>query len=567
MLLSFIAPLVMSVTIDSVLDGKPLNVPAYFSWYIEALGGPEAIAPKLWLMGLTTVVLTVLTGVCQFLRAKLNTTASEGAVKRLRDRLYAHIQRLPYAWHASAQTGDIIQRATNDVTQIQRFLNGTCLQFLRIVLLLTVGIFVMLSVNVTLALVSIGVVIPVALVSILFSRHLDKLMKDQENTEGKLFAVIQENLTGTRVVRAFGRQKFEMDKFNEENELNRSKLVKLNNYFALLWTMLDLLMCLEQTVVVALGVVLVVRGGLSVGQFTAFNAYVFLFFWPLREFGRVLNGLIHTLVAVGRVQEVLNEKPEDDLTTGKTPGNLSGDIVFSNVDFDYGDGKTVLKNLNLTIPGGKTAAFLGGTGSGKSTLALLLMRLYEPTSGSITIGGVPIREMSKQSLRSKLGIVLQEPFLYSKTLRENIGIREKAPELEAVRAAAAAASIDEDIADFAEGYETVVGERGVTLSGGQKQRVAIARALLGDPNVLIFDDSLSAVDTKTDAAIRRALKTRRENVTTMIISHRVTTLMEADVIFVLKDGAIAEYGSHDDLMTLGGGIYRKTYEIQSATAE
>ncbi|MDR0935483.1 MAG: ABC transporter ATP-binding protein/permease, partial [Oscillospiraceae bacterium] len=500
MLLSFIAPLVMSVTIDSVLDGKPLNVPGYFSWYIEALGGPEAIAPKIWLMGLTMVALTVLTGLCQFARAKFNATASEGAVKRLRDKLYAHIQRLPYAWHAGAQTGDIIQRATNDVTQIQRFLNGTCLQFLRIILLLTVGIFVMLSVNVTLAVVSIAVVIPVALVSILFSRHLDKLMKDQENTEGKLFAVIQENLTGTRVVRAFGRQKFEMDKFDGENELNRRKLVKLNNSFALLWTMLDLLMCAEQVLVVVIGVLLVVRGEMSIGQFTAFNAYVFLFFWPLREFGRVLNGFIHTLVAVGRVKEVLDEAPEEGLTSGSTSVDLAGDIVFKNVNFDYGDGKTVLKNLNLTIPGGKTAAFLGGTGSGKSTLALLLMRLYEPTGGTITIGGVPITELSKRYLRSKLGIVLQEPFLYSKTLRENIGIREKNPDIETVRKAALAASIDEDIAEFAEGYETVVGERGVTLSGGQKQRVAIARALLGDPKVLIFDDSLSAVDTKTDAA-------------------------------------------------------------------
>ncbi|MDR2606130.1 MAG: ABC transporter ATP-binding protein/permease, partial [Oscillospiraceae bacterium] len=391
------------------------------------------------------------------------------------------------------------------------------------------------------------------------------LTNEQEAVEGKLFSVIQENLTGTRVVRAFGRQQFEMEKFDAQNEENRKRMLKLNFAFASLWAILDVLMGIATILVLCIGIVMVVRGTLTIGKFTAFNAYMFTFFWPLRTFGRVISTLSHVMVAVGRIEEVMNAEEEGGLDSGLTP-NLNGDIVFRNVEFGY-DKNMVLKKLNMTIPAGKTAAFLGGTGSGKSTIALLLPRLYDVSGGEITIGGVNVNEINKSYLRGKIGVVLQEPFLYSKTIRENIGAKEKNPDLEAVKAAARDASISEDIEKFGDGYDTVVGERGVTLSGGQKQRVAIARALLGDSTILLFADSLSAVDTKTDASIRGALKRRRADVTTLIISHRVTTLMEADKIFVLKDGAIVEEGSHEELMSIEGGIYRRTYDIQSSAAE
>ncbi len=269
-------------------------------------------------------------------------------------------------------------------------------------------------------------------------------------------------------------------------------------------------------------------------------------------------------VAAGRIEEIFGVKEEADLDCGLTPG-LRGDICFKDVCFAY-DTVPVLENLNMTIPGGSTVALLGGTGSGKSSISLLLQRLYDVQSGTITVGGVDIREIRKTHLRNRIGIVLQEPFLYSKSLLQNIGIKCRQPALEAVREAAVGASIHEDIMGFKDGYETLVGERGVTLSGGQKQRVAIARAFMGDSDVLIFDDSLSAVDTRTDAAIREALAERRKNVTTILISHRITTLMEADRIFVIKDGRVTEEGSHDELMS-AGGIYRRTYELQNAAAE
>jgi ATP-binding cassette subfamily B protein len=275
----------------------------------------------------------------------------------------------------------------------------------------------------------------------------------------------------------------------------------------------------------------------------------------------VLNHFSRTLVAVDRIEEVFNAEEEDGLDEGLTP-DLSGDICFKDVNFAY-DTTPVIKNLNMTIKGGSTVAFLGGTGSGKSSISLLLQRLYDPQSGEITIGGTDISKIKKTYLRSRISIVLQEPFLYSKTIRENIGIKFKQPDMEEVKQAAKSAAIHEDIMSFEDGYETVVGERGVTLSGGQKQRVAIARALMGESDVLIFDDSLSAVDTKTDASIREALTRHRKNVTTIIISHRITTLMEADKIFVIKDGQVVEEGNHEELMNLGG-IYRRTYDIQNA---
>ena len=565
LVLGFISPLVLSVTIDSVLDTNPLNVAWYFRWYVLAVGGVEHIREHLWLMAAAMIGMTVLSGLVRFARARLNTRAGEGCVQHLRDRLYGHIQRLPFRWHASVQTGDIIQRATNDVDTVRRFVDGVFLEFIRTILMVVVGAVVMFTINTVLAGITIGMVLPVAAISIWFHSRIHTVLSAQEDAEGRLFTVMQENVTGIRVVRAFGRSKFELDKFRKANEENREMLIKANNRFADLWAVLDLLCGMEFAAVLVVGILLVVKGRLTVGQFTVFVSYVYTFFWPIRGFGRVLSQFSRTMVAVGRLEEIFQAEEETGFNEGETPA-LSGDIDFRDVSFGYGS-EPVLDRLNMHIPGGSTVAILGGTGSGKSTLTLLLQRLYEVDSGSITIGGVDVRKMKKSWLRGKIGIVLQEPFLYSRSILQNIGILDREPNRAKVEAAAKDACIHDDILEFEQGYDTVVGERGVTLSGGQKQRVAIARALTGDSSVLIFDDSLSAVDTRTDAAIRDALRQRRQGVTTIIISHRVTTLMEADRIFVLKNGKVAEEGSHDELMKIPGGIYRRTYDIQSAAVE
>ncbi len=568
--LSFVSPLVMSVTIDSVLDAKPVDVPGYFRWFIDMIGGESALRVNalrsLLIMAAAMIGFRLASGLLTFLRTYVNSKASEGMIKRLRDRVYSHVQSLPFRYHATVQTGDLIQRATNDTETLRRFISGTLLEFVRTICLFVVGLIVMANLHLRLALITLSLAPFIVITSMIFFKRIQNLFIDLENQESDMYTIAQENLTGTRVVRAFGRERFELDKYLKSNEELRRRTIKLNNMFANLWSGLDVVSGIQIALVGIFGIIFAVRDqSLSVGEYTAFMSYVYIFIWPLRNFGRVLSDLGRSLISVGRIEEVLNVRPEDINEGGSTPP-LGGDIDFMDVSFGYEKGQKVLDHLNMHIEGGSTVAILGGTGSGKSTLAQLLQRLYDVNAGHITIGGEEINGMNKNYLRDHIGIVLQEPFLYSKTIMQNIGIKLETPEPERVYEAAKVAAIHDDIESFEQGYDTVVGERGVTLSGGQKQRVAIARSLIGDSNILIFDDSLSAVDSKTDAQIRAALKDRRKGTTTIIISHRITTLMEADKIFVLKDGHIVEEGTHDELLKLGG-IYRRTYDIQSMNAE
>lgn len=562
LLLSFVSPLVLSVTIDSVLDTNPLSVPGYFASLINALGGVEHIRQHLWIMCLLMIAMQALSGLISFVRPCLMSAASEGIVKSLRDRYYGHVQRLPYAYHAAAQTGDLIQRATTDIDTVRRFLSSFMLEFIRTVVFIIVGFFLLTTINVKLTLITFSLVPLIFIDSVVFFNKIQSVNDAYEDQEGKVYTVLQENLTGARVVRAFGRQRLELEKLRKENEDLRGKHLRLNDLFTLLWFSLDVLSGIQIAMVTVFGVIFAVKGELTLGQYSAFLSYVYVFIWPIRSFGRVLNNVSKTFIAVSRIEEIMGAEEEDFNQAGLTP-SLSGDIVFDNVSFSYGSHK-VLDGLDLTIHGGETVAILGGTGSGKSTLVELLQRLYDPDKGSITIGGVEISSIQKHYLREKTGIVLQEPYLYSKTILQNIGIRFEEPDPEAVYAAARDASIHDDIMDFEKGYDTIVGERGVTLSGGQKQRVAIARTLMGDNDILIFDDSLSAVDTATDAKIRQSLLEHGKNITTIIISHRVSTLKSADRIFVLKDGKVAEEGTHDQLIAIDGGLYRRVYEIQSS---
>ena len=561
LIVSFTSPLFFSVTIDSVLDTKPIETaPNFIVWIVNSIGGVEHIRRNLWIVAVVMVGLQIIRGGLTFSRSYSTNKASEGTIKNLRDRLYAHVQNLPFKYHVSAQAGDLLQRATNDIDTTRRFISGSMLELVRTVMLFVVGIFVMSRLHVPLTILSLLLSPLIVFTSLFFFKKIQKMFVEVEEADSKVFTLVQENLTGARVVRAFGRQKYELNKFVEGNEELRNEIIKLNNMFSYLWGSLDLISGAQIVIVAVFGIIFTVNGSLTLGQYTAFMSYVHMFIWPLRGFGRVLSDFGRTLIAVSRIQEILNEK-EEDFYEGLQP-EISGDIEFKNVCFSYDD-KVVLDNLNMTVKGGQTVAILGGTGAGKSTLVQLLQRLYDIQSGSIQISGVDIRDINKKYLRGRIGIVLQEPFLYSRTILENIAIKTEKPNIEKVQEASRIAAVHDDIERFDRGYNTVVGERGVTLSGGQKQRVAIARALVSDSDILIFDDSLSAVDTKTDASIRDALKTRRQGTTTFIISHRITTLMEADHIFVLKDGKVVEEGTHEELMGVGG-IYRNTYEIQSS---
>jgi len=310
-------------------------------------------------------------------------------------------------------------------------------------------------------------------------------------------------------------------------------------------------------------------GELTIGEMTVFVSYTGMLLWPIRQLGRILSDLGKAMVSFGRTSEILMEQPEQDEPDSIKPP-LDRDIEFVHVGFEHEDNTPVLKDVHFKVKQGQTVALLGATGSGKSTLMNLLQRLYDVKQGEIRIGGVNIRRIAKSYLRSRVGLVLQEPFLYSRTVKDNIGIARRNPSWDMIRSAAKTASADDFINHFDKGYDTMVGERGVTLSGGQKQRVAIARTLLKENDILIFDDSLSAVDTETDRAIREALQEARKELdksaTTFIISHRLTTLAEADVIVVMQNGKVSQMGTHEELVNQEG-LYKRIYQIQAALEE
>ena len=564
-----LTPQIIRMTVDSIIGSEEL--PGWFT----ALGLQRLLqgdtAQVLLLAAAAVLAAAILSGIFSFL-ARINTArASENAIKSLRDALYGHIQKLPFSWHTAHQTGEIIQRCTSDVEVIRNFVSAQMVEVFRIVFLIVMTMAIMFSMNVKISLV-VAVFIPIiALYSFFFSSKISKRFMDADIAEGKLSSTVQENLTGVRVVRAFGRENFEIERFDERNNHFADLWIRLGHMMTTYWSTGDFIMALQVLTVICVGTVSAVHGEITLGEFLAFVSYNATLTWPVRSLGKILAEMSKTGVSLERVSYILLAEPEHDPPRALQPP-MDRDISFEHVTFGYENQKPVLDDVTFTIPAGSTFAILGGTGSGKTTLMHLLNRLYdlEPGCGRITIGGVDISRISRGYLRKNVAIVLQEPFLFSRTIRENIGItaqeRDRDAMLEYVRAAARSACVDEAIEGFAQGYETVVGERGVTLSGGQKQRVAIARMLTQNAPVMIFDDSLSAVDAETDAKIRQQLKEKMGSATTILISHRITTLMQADRILVLDNGRVADLGTHEELIARPG-IYRDIYEIQMNNAD
>ena len=564
-----LTPQIIRMTVDSIIGSEEL--PGWFT----ALGLQRLLqgdtARVLLLAAAAVLAAAILSGVFSFL-ARINTArASENAIKSLRDALYGHIQKLPFSWHTAHQTGEIIQRCTSDVEVIRNFVSAQMVEVFRIVFLIVMTMAIMFSMNVKISLV-VAVFIPIiALYSFFFSSKISKRFMDADIAEGKLSSTVQENLTGVRVVRAFGRENFEIERFDERNNHFADLWIRLGHMMTTYWSTGDFIMALQVLTVICVGTVSAVHGEITLGEFLAFVSYNATLTWPVRSLGKILAEMSKTGVSLERVSYILLAEPEHDPPRALQPP-MDRDISFEHVTFGYENQKPVLDDVTFTIPAGSTFAILGGTGSGKTTLMHLLNRLYdlEPGCGRITIGGVDISRICRGYLRKNVAIVLQEPFLFSRTIRENIGItaqeRDRDAMLEYVRAAARSACVDEAIEGFAQGYETVVGERGVTLSGGQKQRVAIARMLTQNAPVMIFDDSLSAVDAETDAKIRQQLKEKMGSATTILISHRITTLMQADRILVLDNGRVADLGTHEELIARPG-IYRDIYEIQMNNAD
>ncbi len=565
----FIWPMILRVTVDSIIGDNPLQVQGWFAPAFESiflfLGGKSILAQSLWMCSLILILLTLSRGIFLFFKGKWSAVASESIVQNIRDRLYDHLQYLPFEYHVKAKTGDLIQRCTSDLETIRRFLAIQLVEVGRALFMLVFALSFMLPMNVKMTLISLSLVPLIFAFAVLFFIKVKIAFKESDESEGRLSTVLQENLTGVRVVRAFARQKFEIDKFDGKNIEYRDKTYHLIRLLAWYWSVSDFFSLMQIGAVVILGTYWAAKGIISLGTLMAFSSYVGMLLWPIRQMGRVLTDMGKAQVSVERIQEILDE-PIEDLDEGSSLNKINGEIEFNNVSFQYEEGKPILKNVSFKAEKGQTIAILGPTGSGKTTLINLLPRLYDYQGGSITIDGKDIKSICKKSLRRNIGIVLQEPFLFSRTIKENIGLAKKKANDDDVFQAAQIASIHDVIIDFEQGYKTAVGERGVTLSGGQKQRVAIARTIINGNPILIFDDSLSAVDTETDAAIRKKLKMRREKVTTFIISHRLSTLAEADQILVLENGELVQKGTHLQLIEQEG-LYKRIWAIQTSLEE
>ena len=559
-----VIPQIISVTVDSVLGAKEPDLPGFLTALLPLELLREDSWTALWIAAGAVVLAAAVRGVCIYgMRINL-AKGSEGFVKKLRDNLYGHIQRLSFQWHTAHATGDIIQRCTSDVEVIRTFVCNQLMEVLRTVFLVALYTGIMLMMNWKLALVSLVFIPITGLASGVFYGKISTRFQVADEAEGALTTCAQENLTGVRVVRAFGRERFEIDRFAQKNDRFSELWVELGKVLSVYWASGVLLVCLQIMSVIVAGTVAAVNGSITLGDFQAFVIYNSAMAWPVRSLGRVLSEMSKAGVSMDRVGYILKAPEESDRPEAENV-RLSGDIVFDHVTFGY-EGQKVLNDVSFTIPWGSTFAILGGTGSGKSTLVHLLDRLYDLDGGqgTITIGGVDIRDIRREDLRRQIGLVLQEPFLFSQTIRENIAATQPGTPEEELRQCAETACVDEAIADLPNGYETVVGERGVTLSGGQKQRVAIARMLLQNAPVMVFDDSLSAVDAETDAKIRAALKERMSQATVILISHRVTTLMQADRILVLDKGRAADVGTHAELIARPG-IYKEIYDIQMSS--
>ena len=566
-LADMIQPQIIRAAVDCAIGGREGDFPGFVMKLVDRIGGFAYLGEHLWIMALAVVAVATVQVFSQYHFRVYNTRASETLVKTMRDQLFSHIARLPFAWHMKNKTGDIIQRCTSDIDTTKNFLSEQLTSVFRIGLLLVLSVTFMMSMHPGLTWIALIPTPVIIAYSFRFHRKVHDGFLECDESEGKLSAIAQENLTGVRVVRAFGRERSEIGKFQNQNDHYTALWEKMAKVLSRFWSISDILSGIQVMLVVVFGAWFCVRGSLDAGEYIAFISYNAMMVWPIRMLGRMISEMSKAGVSIDRVAYIMNAPLEqDDPDVQDAP--MDGDICFEHVIFAYENAPQMLHDIHFTMKAGTTLGILGGTGSGKTTLMLLLDKLYplEEGNGRITIGGTDIRKIRTSHLRRNIGMVLQEPHLFSRTIAENIAIAAEKSDMEQVCAAAAAAALDETIRSFASGYETEVGERGVTLSGGQKQRTAIARTLMSDTPILIFDDSLSAVDTQTDAKIRQAISHRFGKASVILISHRITTLSAADQIIVLDRGRIAEMGTHEQLKS-AGGIYQKIYETQSGTGE
>jgi ATP-binding cassette subfamily B protein len=572
-IINFGIPLIGSATIDYAVAGKTLapDTPALLALILHLFGGADHLRDHLWLAPVAMVLLAAFSGLFSYLKGWQAALASDGIARRLKDELYDHLNHLPARHHDRTDTGDLVQRCTSDVETTRQFLATQVMEIGNAIFLAGAALPLLLSLSVPMTLVSFALIGPIAIYAYFYFRSVKHVFKEVDEAEGALTAVIQENLTGIRVVRAFARQDFERAKFAVPNARYRDRSLRMLRLMSWYWSISDFVALTQIGLTLLVGAWWITQGTFSVGLLFAFISYLGIMLWPVRQMGRILTDLGKTTVALTRIREILAvARDSEPAVTPHLPGSsFTGRIAVRDLHFHHAsatlptDGRGALNGLSFDVHPGETLALLGPSGAGKSTLMHLLLRLYDYTQGSIQFDGRELSSLPRQWVRARIGVVMQEPFLFSKTLRDNLRLGGgDAPDPE-IEAAARAACIHDTILTFKHGYNTLIGERGITLSGGQRQRVAIARAILKRPPLLILDDAMSAIDAETETLILNALKERRGRATTLVIAHRLSTLVHADRVLVLDHGRIIQTGTHAEL-SAQAGLYRRLWQIQTS---
>lgn len=555
-----LVPLLCGAVIDGVAQRSGASEAAASS-PIARLARPFVENPAL--AALAVLLVAIASGALAWLQGRMAAGASEKVVRDLRDRLHDHLQRVPVAWLDSHDSGDLVQRCSSDVETVRLFVSVQVVEIGRAFLMVALALPIMLLLDWRMALVSLVLFPPIFVIAVVFFRKVKERFLQADEAEAAMTSVLQENLTGIRVVRAFGREDHETGRFSERAGRFADLQERLIALLAVYWALSDFLCGVQIALPLFIGAHWAAQGEMSVGALYAFMAWTALAIFPVRQMGRTLTDAGKAVVSMQRIAEVLAIPREADPESPAPEPPWRGLVEMRGVRFQHGEHRAILDGIDLTIQPGQVIALVGPPGCGKSTLVSLLLRLHDPTEGSILLDGVDIARLPRRSVRKAVAAVLQEPFLYSRSIVQNLRVGRLSSTQAEIEEAARAACIHDAITTFPEGYDTLVGERGVTLSGGQRQRMAIARTLLEDAPILVLDDALSAVDTRTEARIREAIARRRGRRTCLLIAHRLTTTRQADIVIVLREGRIVQAGSHEELSAVNGP-YRRLWDIQSA---
>jgi ATP-binding cassette subfamily B protein len=559
----------IKVTIDSINGLATLNESTAQSivevWVVSIITGNQGneflINNRIIILPVAIVCSSIVTGMTSFLRMALRSYLQSCMNGAMQLTLFNHLERLPYSYYKSHKSGDLIQTCTRDLDVLRKFLIADVSDLNYAFWMVLFCFSILMSISWKLTVVSLCLFPLMFIYSFFLIKEVRNRYRVTDDSEAKMTDKINENLAAVRIVKAFNNERYEIDNFEDTLTDYKGKYIRWRKLSAFFFSSSDIFVFMSKALALCWGIYLCFTKEISGGTLVLSFTFVNMMVWPLRQVATILSNLGQYMASSDRVNLIIDE-PIEDVTSGLTPA-IKGNIVFNHVGFKYDDGDSeVIHDVTFSIKEGQTVAIMGKTGSGKSTLSLLLTRLYDYTQGSIKIDGVELKDIQKSYLRRNIVPVLQDPFLFSKSIQDNIKMAKKDATYEEVKRAAHIAAVDSTITSFKEGYDTPVGEKGMSLSGGQKQRVAIARTIISNAPVIIFDDSLSAVDTETDLAIRQNLKDLEKGTTSIIVTHRISTAKDADLIIVLEDGKVSESGSHEELIKKDG-LYRRINDIQS----